>query len=72
MWTSSLLGYLLDFDKPGFNQELVRRLRERGAMGEAAGAAAAVAAASRTAPHDVPWSEVKPVLELARRSGILP
>ncbi len=25
VWTSSLLGYLLDFDKPGFNQELVRR-----------------------------------------------
>ena len=29
VWTSSLLGYLLDFDKPGFNVELVRRLRER-------------------------------------------
>ena len=28
MWTSSLLGYLLDFDKPGFNQELVKRLRD--------------------------------------------
>ena len=27
VWTSSLLGFLLDFDKPGFNQELVRRLR---------------------------------------------
>ena len=32
VWTSSLLGYLLDFDKPGFNRELVRRLRERDAI----------------------------------------
>jgi hypothetical protein len=32
VWTSSLLGYLLDFDKPGFNQELVSRLRERDAI----------------------------------------
>jgi hypothetical protein len=32
VWTSSLLGYLLDFDKPGFNQELVTRLRERDAI----------------------------------------
>lgn len=32
VWTSSLLGYLLDFDKPGFNQELVGRLRERDAI----------------------------------------
>jgi hypothetical protein len=32
VWTSSLLGYLLDFDKPGFNQELVGRLRERDAV----------------------------------------
>jgi glycine/D-amino acid oxidase-like deaminating enzyme len=32
VWTSSLLGYLLDFDKPGFNQELVRRLRDRDAI----------------------------------------
>ncbi len=32
VWTSSLLGYLLDFDKPGFNQELVMRLRERDAI----------------------------------------
>ena len=32
VWTSSLLGYLLDFDKPGFNQELVRRLRDRHAV----------------------------------------
>ncbi|MEI6715645.1 MAG: FAD-dependent oxidoreductase [Verrucomicrobiota bacterium] len=32
VWTSSLLGYLLDFDKPGFNQELVRKLRGRDAI----------------------------------------
>lgn len=32
VWTNSLLGYLLDFDKPGFNQELVRRLRQRDAI----------------------------------------
>jgi hypothetical protein len=32
VWTSSLLGYLLDFNKPGFNQELVSRLRERNAI----------------------------------------
>ncbi len=32
VWTSSLLGYLLDFDKPGINVELVRRLRERDAI----------------------------------------
>lgn len=32
VWTSSLLGYLLDFDKPGFNVELVRCLRERDAI----------------------------------------
>ena len=32
VWTSSLLGYLLDFDKPGFNQELVKRLRQRDAI----------------------------------------
>lgn len=32
VWTSSLLGYLLDFDKPGFNVEIVRRLRERDAI----------------------------------------
>ncbi len=31
VWTSSLLGYLLDFDKPGFNQELVRKLDQRDA-----------------------------------------
>jgi hypothetical protein len=32
VWTSSLLGYLLDFDKPGFNAELVRLLRRRDAV----------------------------------------
>jgi FAD dependent oxidoreductase len=32
VWTSSLLGYLLDFNKPGFNVELVKRLREREAI----------------------------------------
>jgi hypothetical protein len=30
VWTAGLLGYLLDFDKPGFNAELRRRLEERG------------------------------------------
>ncbi len=29
VWTAGLLGYLLDFDKPGFNQELLNRLDER-------------------------------------------
>lgn len=29
VWTAGLLGYLLDFDKPGFNQELMKRLTER-------------------------------------------
>jgi hypothetical protein len=29
VWTAGLLGYLLDFDKPGLNQELLRRLDER-------------------------------------------
>lgn len=32
VWTSSLLGYLLDFDKPGFNVELVTKLRARDAI----------------------------------------
>jgi hypothetical protein len=32
VWTNSLLGYLIDFDKPGFNQELVRKLSERDAI----------------------------------------
>jgi len=31
IWTSGLLGFLLDFDKPGFTRELVHQLRERGA-----------------------------------------
>jgi len=31
IWTSGLLGFLLDFDKPGFTREIVNRLRERGA-----------------------------------------
>lgn len=29
VWTAGLLGYLLDFDKPGLNQELLQRLSER-------------------------------------------
>ncbi len=29
VWTAGLLGYLLDFDKPGFNQELLKLLEER-------------------------------------------
>ena len=36
------------------------------AMGEAAGATAAVAARTKTAPHDVPWSEVRPILDRVR------
>ncbi len=32
VWTSGLLGYLLDFDQPGFNVELVQKLRERDAI----------------------------------------
>ena len=35
-------------------------------MGEAAGATAAVAVNHKTAPHDVPWSEVKSVIEKVR------
>ena len=31
VWTAGLLGYLLDFDKPGFAKELTQRLDERGA-----------------------------------------
>ncbi len=31
VWTAGLLGYLLDFDKPGFAKELTRKLDERGA-----------------------------------------
>lgn len=30
VWTAGLLGYLLDFDKPGFAAELARKLGERG------------------------------------------
>ncbi|WP_395737119.1 FAD-dependent oxidoreductase [Prosthecobacter sp.] len=30
VWTAGLLGYLLDFDKPGFNQELLKRLEDGG------------------------------------------
>ncbi len=30
VWTAGLLGYLLDFDKPGFAKELKDRLEERG------------------------------------------
>ena len=36
------------------------------AMGEAAGVTAAVAAAHKAAPHDVPWSEVRPLIEKVR------
>lgn len=31
VWTAGLLGYLLDFDKPGFAKELTQRLDERNA-----------------------------------------
>jgi len=30
IWTAGLLGYLLDFNKPGFAKELVRRLKAEG------------------------------------------
>jgi len=30
IWTAGLLGWLIDFDKPGFNRELVAKLDERG------------------------------------------
>ena len=30
VWTAGLLGYLLDFNKPGFAAELARKLEERG------------------------------------------
>jgi hypothetical protein len=39
------------------------------AMGEAAGATAAVAVKNRTAPHDVLWDEVRPVIEAGRSMG---
>jgi hypothetical protein len=38
------------------------------AMGEAAGVTAAVAAKNKTAPHDVPWDAVRPVIEKVRVS----
>lgn len=31
VWTAGLLGWFADFDKPGFNQELIRHLDERNA-----------------------------------------
>lgn len=31
VWTAGLLGYLLDFDKTGFNRELLQRLEKMGA-----------------------------------------
>ena len=36
-------------------------------MGEAAGVTAAMAVKYKTAPHDVPWGEVKPVIEWTRK-----
>lgn len=30
IWTAGLLGWLIDFDKPGLNRELVSKLEERG------------------------------------------
>ena len=36
------------------------------AMGEAAGATAAVAAKNKTLPHNVPWSEVQSVIKKVR------
>lgn len=30
VWTAGLLGWLIDFDKPGFNRELTSKLSERG------------------------------------------
>jgi hypothetical protein len=30
IWTAGLLGWLIDFDKPGLNRELVAKLEERG------------------------------------------
>jgi hypothetical protein len=38
------------------------------AMGEAAGATAAIAARKKTAPHLVPWSEVKPLIRQTRKA----
>ncbi len=39
------------------------------AMGEAAGATAAVAVKNKVAPHNVPWSEVQPVIAKVRIQG---
>jgi Tfp pilus assembly protein PilE len=41
------------------------------AMGEAAGAAAAVAAKRRAAPHELPWSDVAAVRDATRRGATL-
>jgi hypothetical protein len=35
-------------------------------MGEAAGAVAAISALSKRLPHEVPWSEVQPVIAKVR------
>jgi hypothetical protein len=40
------------------------------AMGEAAGATAAVAVRDKTAPNDVPWSGVRPVIGATRAPGM--
>jgi len=37
------------------------------AMGEAASVTAALAVKNKNAPHDVPWREVKPVIEKSRK-----
>ena len=39
------------------------------AMGEAAGAVAALAAQSKRKPHEVPWTEAVPVIEKTRSQG---
>jgi succinate dehydrogenase/fumarate reductase flavoprotein subunit len=36
------------------------------AMGEAAGVAAALAAKNKSAPHEIPWSTVQPVIQRVR------
>jgi succinate dehydrogenase/fumarate reductase flavoprotein subunit len=89
VWTSSLLGYLLDIPLRALIARDVDGLMMAGrcisgdfiahasyrvtgnavAMGEAAGATAAVAAKSKTAPHDVPWRAVQPVIEKVRDQG---
>jgi hypothetical protein len=40
------------------------------AMGEAAGATAALAAQTKRMPHEVPWSEVQPVIERCRQKAL--